>query len=86
MGNVSNVTPGIHVLVDITGGAAYGLHTREFARAAASGLADQAILRSGKALGLTGFDILTDPQFLSAVRQEFVDTLGYLPGQRSRGK
>ncbi len=81
MGNVSSVTPGIHILVDITGSAPYGLHTREFARAAVSRLADKAILRSGKALGLTGYDLLTDPEFLKAVRQEFADTLGYIPGQ-----
>ena len=81
MGNVSSITPGIHLLVDITGGAPYGLHTREFAQAAATELADKAILRSGKALALTGYDTLTDPEFLQAVRQEFVATLGYAPGQ-----
>ena len=76
MGNVSSVAPGIHMLVDITGGIPYGLHTREFARAAESGLAEQVTLRSGKALALTAFDVLTDPTFLQKVKAEFTDTLG----------
>jgi len=61
MGNVSNVTPGIHMLVE---------------------RADATILRSGKALALTGCDVLTDAEFLRAARKEFAETLGYPPGKR----
>lgn len=76
MGNVSRVVPGIHLLVDITDNAPFGLHTREFAKAASSEVADRVILRSGKALGLAGYDLLTDPSFLQTVRKEFLETMG----------
>jgi amidohydrolase len=77
MGNVSSVVPGVHLLVDITGGKPIGLHTREFAQAAISKQAEAAILRSGKALALTGYDLLTDQNFLRSVRQEFIESTGH---------
>ncbi|MFM8321384.1 MAG: M20 family metallopeptidase [Chloroflexota bacterium] len=58
IGNVSHVAPAIQPLVDITGGQPYLPHTPEFARAACSPAADQAIVRAGKGLALTGLDVL----------------------------
>jgi amidohydrolase len=71
MGNVSQVTPGIHVLIDIADGQTLSPHTRPFCLAAATPYADQAILRAGKALALTGYDLLSQPEFLGKVREEF---------------
>jgi hypothetical protein len=46
--------------------------------------ADTALLRAGKALALTGYDVLTDVGFLEAARAEFATTLGYPPMAFSR--
>jgi amidohydrolase len=71
MGNVSHVVPGIHVLVDIANGQAMSPHTRPFCDAAATLYAGQAMLRAGKALALTGYDVIAHPDFLMQVRSEF---------------
>jgi len=76
MGDVSHVVPGAHLNIDITNGQKFLPHTREFCVAAASAYADQAILRAGKGLALTGYDFLHDPEFRAAARAEFVDSLG----------
>ena len=79
MGDVSHVVPGIHVNIDITNGQKFFPHTREFCLAAASAYADQALLRAGKGLALTGYDFLNDPNFRTAARAEFIESLGYQP-------
>jgi len=79
MGDVSHVVPGIHVNIDITNGQKFFPHTREFCLAAASAYADQALLRAGKGLALTGYDFLNDPNFRTAARAEFTESLGYQP-------
>ncbi len=71
MGNVSHVVPGIHVLIDIADGQVLSPHTRPFCDAAATPYAGQAMLRAGKALALTGYDVITHPDFLQQVRSEF---------------
>lgn len=71
MGDVSQVVPAIHVMIDITSGQPISPHTREFCAAAAAPFADQALLRAGKGLALTGYDFLQDPRFREAVRTEF---------------
>lgn len=76
MGNVSHVVPSVHVLVDIAQGASLTPHTPEFQRAAVTGYADAAVIRSGKALALTGYDLLSDVDFMSRVRADFVAGLG----------
>ena len=76
MGNVSHVVPGIHVLIDIANGQKLSLHTRPFCEAAATDYAGQAMLRAGKALALTGYDVITHPEFLQKVRSEFEQYLG----------
>ncbi len=79
MGNVSHRVPAVHVLVDITGGSPVPAHTPEFRDAAATPLADEALLRAGGALALTGFDAMTDPAFLESARAEFAASLGRRP-------
>jgi amidohydrolase len=71
MGNVSHVAPGIHVLVDIGAGQPLTPHTREFCDAAASPFADQTLLRAGKGLALTGYEMIVDSNFREHVRAEF---------------
>ncbi len=71
MGNVSHVVPGVHVLIDIANGQNLSPHTRPFCEAAATAYAGQAMLRAGKALALTGYDVLTHPDYLQKVRSEF---------------
>ena len=68
MGDVSQVVPAIHVMIDIADGQPIHPHTREFCAAAASPYADQALLRAGKGLALAGYDFLLDPPFRNAVR------------------
>jgi metal-dependent amidase/aminoacylase/carboxypeptidase family protein len=79
MGNVSHVVPGVHVLVDISDGKPINPHTVEFCQAACSPFADEALLRAGAALALTGLDVLAQPGFLEAARGEFQASLGYSP-------
>ena len=76
MGNVSHVVPGIHMLIDITDGKYTGVHTREFASLAGQPFADSAILRSGKALALTGYDVIADNVFFEKVKEEFSHPFG----------
>lgn len=71
MGNVSHVVPGVHVLVDIAQGKPLTPHTREFQVAAGTPYADATILRAGKALALTGYDVLVDEGFREAAWEEF---------------
>lgn len=71
MGNVSHVAPAIHALVDISAGTKLAPHTHEFAQAASSDYAQQAMLRAAKGLALTGLDVLQDADFRSRVREEF---------------
>jgi hypothetical protein len=76
MGNVSHVVPAIHALVDITGFQNFSPHTAEFARAASSTRADQTLIRAGKGLALTGYDVLTQPDLLEKAKAEHKQSLG----------
>ena len=71
MGNVSHVIPAIHALIDIADGAKLTPHTAEFARAACTPYADQALIRAGKGLALTGLDLLQDAAFRARAREAF---------------
>jgi amidohydrolase len=83
MGNVSHVVPAVHILIDVADGKALSPHTREFQQAVATPYADSALLRAGKAMALTGYDVLTNAGFLEAARAEFAKTLGYPPANSS---
>jgi amidohydrolase len=75
MGNVSHVVPAVHVLVDIGDKKEIFPHTPDFAAAAATPYADATILRAGKALALTGYDVLTNAAFREAAWAEFKQVL-----------
>lgn len=81
MGNVSHVIPSIHVLVDIAQGKPLIPHTVEFQVAANTPYADETTIKSGKALALTAYDILTQPDFLEKARAEFTAALGKPPAR-----
>lgn len=81
MGNVSHVTPSVHILVDIAQGKSLVPHTTEFQAASGTPYAEETTLKAGKALALTGYDILTQPDFLEKARQEFSAVLGKAPAK-----
>jgi amidohydrolase len=76
IGNVSHVVPAVHVFVQIAEEKSLLPHTTEFQIAAVTPYADAAILRAGKALALTGYDVLHDPSFLSDIKAEFAANQG----------
>lgn len=81
MGNVSHITPSVHILVDIAQGKPLIPHTTEFQVAAGMSYAEETTIKAGKALALTGYDILTQPDFLEKARQEFSTALGKPPAK-----
>ncbi|MGG1573304.1 M20 family metallopeptidase [Fictibacillus sp. NRS-1165] len=70
LGNVSQIVPSIHPYIKITDGL-HNLHTKEFCAAANSEQGYEGMLIGAKSLALTGFDLLTDPKLLKAVKEEF---------------
>ncbi|KAG9072972.1 hypothetical protein KI688_000753 [Linnemannia hyalina] len=75
MGNITHAIPGIHPMFNIINlegiDAPGGLHTVEFAAAAATPVAHTATLRASKALAMTGVECILDPDFLRRVKKEF---------------
>ncbi|WYP27867.1 M20 family metallopeptidase [Alkalihalobacillus sp. FSL W8-0930] len=70
MGNVSQVVPSIHPYVKITdNGADY--HTHEFREAALSDEGFEGLILGAKSMALTGYDLLTKPELLQKVKDEF---------------
>ena len=70
IGNVSQVTPAIHVWVAIAP-LGTAIHTREFAAAAAAPPARAGLLAGAKLMALSAVDLLADPARLAAVKEEF---------------
>lgn len=72
IGNVSHVVPAIHPYISICDKSIAG-HSREFAEASASEKGQEAMLTAGKALAMTAIDLLTDPELMTRVKEEFVN-------------
>jgi amidohydrolase len=70
MGNVSQVIPAIHPSVAIVSPDVL-LHSADFAVAAASESGHKGLLDAAKALAMTVVDLLSEPQALARVRDEF---------------
>jgi len=70
MGDISQVLPSIHPYVSI-GPKALGGHTIEFREAALSEKGFTAMLAAAKAMALTGYDLLTQPELMARVRHDF---------------
>ncbi|ADY54794.1 amidohydrolase [Syntrophobotulus glycolicus DSM 8271] len=73
MGNVSLQVPAIHPYLQM-GDGMYIAHTKEFAGAAVGQAGREVLFIAAKALAMTGWDILTDEQFLFDLKQEFQKT------------
>lgn len=73
IGNVSQVVPTIHPYIAIADPGVSN-HTPEFADAATGERARAALDDAIRALAMTGYDVLTDPEYLEAIRQEFAGT------------
>ncbi|WP_044642641.1 M20 family metallopeptidase [Risungbinella massiliensis] len=69
-GNVSQVVPTVHAYIKIGPSDLVG-HTDEFREAAKSPLGDAALLKSAKALALSGYRLLTEPELLSTIQKDF---------------
>ena len=76
MGNVSQVVPAIHPYVVIADPGVSG-HTPEFAAAAVSPRGDAALLRAAKAMAMTAVELLTQPETMAQVQQEFAATIDF---------
>jgi amidohydrolase len=70
MGNVSQVIPAIHPSVAIVSPDVL-LHSADFAVAAASESGHKGLLDAAKALAMTVVDLLSEPQALARVKDEF---------------
>lgn len=76
MGNLTNEMPGIHPMFNVLNlkgksDPSVGMHTKEFAHAAAQPLAHLATLRAAKGLAMTGVECIRDPEFLKSVKRDF---------------
>jgi len=70
MGNVSQVVPSAHPSVAIAAPEVV-IHTPEFAQAAASEAGHEGLLDAAKAMATTVVDLLTKPEILDKIKQEF---------------
>ena len=71
MGNVSQLVPGIHPFVAIAPAEVTG-HSPKFAAAAASGTGMKGMIDAAKALATTVVDLLSSPETLTRVKEEFL--------------
>ena len=70
MGNVSQLVPSIHPIVAIAP-VEEGVHTPQFASAAASEAASHGLLDAAKALAMTVVDLTANPDIVIKIREEF---------------
>ncbi|GIP62990.1 amidohydrolase [Virgibacillus pantothenticus] len=70
MGNVSHVVPAIHPYIGFDKPGLIA-HTKEFADMTITDKGHQMIADGALALAQTGFEVITDPNLLTAIKQEF---------------
>ncbi|MBU3154179.1 M20 family metallopeptidase [Clostridium estertheticum] len=73
MGNVSYIVPSIHPLLGI-GNPNLSLHTKEMAKATITNKAHNALIIGATALALTGYDVITNRDLLSKIKEEFIQS------------
>src|SRR5699024_5121125 len=71
MGNVSQVVPSIHSYYEITDGVPTAGHTVEFREATRTEFGYKAMMRTVEILARTGFDVITKPELLAEITEEF---------------
>lgn len=69
IGNVSIKMPAIHDYLSITDDKSVQAHTVEYARAAGSPEAFEVCLKGAKGLAMTGYDILSNPEFRKEIKE-----------------
>jgi len=74
MGDVTYAVPGIHGYIGVTGGKEVPGHTHEFAQYCNSSEGYEAMIRATKALAMTGYDLLSDPELLKKAKEYFEKT------------
>ncbi|MEK3799082.1 M20 family metallopeptidase [Peribacillus sp. FSL H8-0477] len=72
-GNISQVVPTIHPYIKI-GGSELVAHTNEFREAARSPKGDEALITGAKALALIALRLVTEPELLKRIKEEFIET------------
>jgi amidohydrolase len=70
-GNVSQLVPGLHGLISITGGTVLAAHTPEFKEAAGSERGMQAVIDAAKGMAMTAADLLGNAEILKEVKHDF---------------
>jgi len=70
MGNVSQLVPAIHPVITIAPTEVL-LHSPQFALAAASEAGTQGLIDAAKALAMTAFDLLANPEMVTKAKEEF---------------
>ena len=70
MGNVSLLVPSIHPIIAIAP-VAEGVHSPQFALAAASEAASHGLLVAAKALAMTVTDLVANPEIIIKIKEEF---------------
>lgn len=75
MGNVSQVVPAINPYFEITNGKAVSAHTTEFRDCTLTEEAYQAMEKTIEALTLTATELITDPEKLAQVKEEFAQNI-----------
>lgn len=75
MGNVSQVVPAINPYFEITNGEAVSAHTTEFRDCTLTEEAYQAMEKTIEALTLTATELITDPEKLAQVKEEFAQNI-----------
>ncbi len=75
MGNVSHVVPAIHAYIKIVGDGIGG-HTIQFRDAAVSPMGHAGMIYAAKGMALTTIDLLSDPELMARIKNEFDETVG----------
>lgn len=71
MGNVSQVVPAIHPYYEITDGVRMSGHTPEFRDCTKTEFGYQAMIRTIEILARTGYDVITRPEVLQSIKENF---------------
>ncbi len=85
MGNVSHIVPSVHPTIAIAPVGVQG-HSPEFAQAAASEAGVKGLLDGAKAMAMTAVDLLTNPDLLGRVQQEFQQAMAKQNAARQTAK
>ncbi|OQE06513.1 hypothetical protein PENVUL_c017G09238 [Penicillium vulpinum] len=75
-GNVSQLIPALHGLIGIPVSDGAKNHTRQFTAAAGTSVAHERMITAGKAMAMTGWEVLVNDELYGNVRNAFTDARG----------